>query len=62
MSKFIRLDQVKAMTGLSRSSIYQFIKDKKFPPQIKLGTRAVAWDASEIQEWMSSCIAQRTNN
>ncbi|SFI39788.1 AlpA family transcriptional regulator [Nitrosomonas sp. Nm34] len=61
MSKFIRLDQVKTITGLSRSSIYQFIKDGKFPSQVKLGARSVAWVASEIEEWMSSCIAKRGN-
>jgi prophage regulatory protein len=57
MNKFIRLQDVKAATGLSRSSIYQFIKDGTFPEQIKLGTRAVAWQLSEIQAWIDSRIA-----
>ncbi|SFM36504.1 helix-turn-helix transcriptional regulator [Nitrosomonas communis] len=62
MSKFIRLNQVKTITGLSRSSIYQFIKDGNFPSQVKLGARSVAWVASEIEEWMASCIAKRSNS
>jgi len=61
MPKFIRLDAVKSITGLSRSSIYQAISEGKFPSQVKLGARSVAWVASEIEEWMSSCIAKRSN-
>jgi prophage regulatory protein len=57
MSKLIRLNAVMGLTGLARSSIYQFIADGTFPEQVKLGARAVAWDASEIQEWIVSRIA-----
>jgi len=59
MKRFIRLNEVKKRTGLSRSSIYQFIANGKFPKQIKLGERAVAWTENEIQEWMDSQIATR---
>lgn len=59
--KFIKLEAVKYMTGLSRSSIYQYISEGRFPNQIKLGSRSVAWVASEVDEWMNSCIANRGN-
>ncbi len=59
MSIFIRLGQVKTMTGLSRSSIYQFIKDGSFPIQVKLGARAAAWVNSEIEDWISKRISER---
>ena len=55
MSKLLRLVSVKDVTGLSRSSIYAFIEQGKFPKQIKIGERAVAWDELEIQEWIDSC-------
>jgi len=60
MNKFIRLDNVKTLTGLSRSSIYQFIADGSFPSQLKLGERAVAWDEGEIKDWMNSRISARS--
>ena len=41
--RFIRLNEVRQITGLSRSSIYQFIAEGKFPSQVRIGTRAVAW-------------------
>jgi len=55
MNGFLRLNSVKDLTGLSRSSIYAFIKQGTFPKQIKIGERAVAWDASEITAWINTC-------
>lgn len=55
MTKMIKLPDVMEATALSRSSIYAFIKQGNFPQPIPLGTRAVGWDAAEIQNW----IAQR---
>lgn len=59
--KFVKLETVKSMTGLSRSSIYQYINEGRFPNQVRLGARSVAWVASEVDEWMNSCIANRGN-
>lgn len=59
MNKFIRLNQVKEKTGLSRSSIYQFIKEGKFPAQVKLGQRAAAWVDSEVDDWINYRISNR---
>ncbi|QQC63743.1 AlpA family phage regulatory protein [Paraburkholderia ginsengisoli] len=39
----LRRKQVEAATGLSRSTIYQRIKDKTFPPAIHLSSRSVGW-------------------
>lgn len=52
----IRLPDVKARTGLSRSSIYSFIKAGNFPPHVSLGARAVGWVSTEIDEWIASRI------
>ena len=48
---FIRLPEVKAVTGLSKTSIYQLIRAKSFPAPVRLGPRTVAWVKSEIREW-----------
>ncbi|AEJ01329.1 phage transcriptional regulator, AlpA [Nitrosomonas sp. Is79A3] len=58
--KFVKLETVKSMTGLSRSSIYQLINEGRFPNQVNLGSRSVAWVASEIEDWMNNCIANRS--
>jgi len=55
----IKLNEVKARTGLSRSSIYAYIDKGLFPAQIKLGERSVAWLDSEIESWVNSKINAR---
>ena len=52
--KILRLPAVKAITGLSRSSIYAFMVKGMFPTPISLGRRAVGWDASEINDWIET--------
>jgi predicted DNA-binding transcriptional regulator AlpA len=48
---FLRLPEVKAVTGLSKTSIYELVREKTFPAPIRLGPRAVAWVKSEIRQW-----------
>lgn len=57
---FLRLTDVKARTGLSRSTIYLNISQGKFPPHIRLGSRCVGWLESEIDDWMQTRINQRS--
>ena len=52
----LRLDAVKARTGLSRSYIYLLITEGKFPKQVSLGARAVGWVESEIDSWIEARI------
>ena len=53
---FLRLPEVKAITGLSKSSIYAQIKEKSFPAPVRLGAHAVAWVRSEVREWASERV------
>lgn len=54
MEQLYRLPDVIRITGLGRSSIYRLAKEGRFPPSIRIGDRAVAWRASEIEEWIKS--------
>lgn len=55
--KFLRLPEVKATTGLSKSSIYARISEGTFPKQIPLGPRLVVWVESDIQNWISEQVS-----
>ena len=57
--KFLKLQNVMSITGLSRSSIYLAIAEGRFPKQINLGARSIAFLESEVQEWMEACVANR---
>ena len=52
--RILRLPEVIALTGLSRSSIYKRIDDGTFPRQVCLGGRAVGWWEHEIQKWLTT--------
>ena len=55
----LRLPEVKARTGLSRSTIYLRIAEGVFPGPISLGARSVGWVESEIDAWIAQRIEQR---
>ena len=54
--RILRLPDVKARTGLSRSTIYLRIAEGKFPAPINLGIRSVGWVESEIDAWITTRI------
>ncbi|MBD2796323.1 AlpA family transcriptional regulator [Xenorhabdus sp. 18] len=57
-TNFIRLPEVQRKTGFGKAWIYKLIADGKFPKQVKIGTRSVAFIESEIDDWMSQRIAE----
>lgn len=52
----LRLPQVQNRTGLSRSAIYQRVREGSFPHPIKLGERASAWPETAVARWISERI------
>ena len=62
LRSFLRLKQVKAVTGMSRSWIYDAIRRGDFPAPIALGARAVAWDSADVADWQERRIQQSSKN
>lgn len=60
--KFIRLKEVMNRTGLSKPTIYTYMKKGKFPRSINLYARSTAWLESEIDEWINNKIKKRKEN
>jgi prophage regulatory protein len=58
-----RLRDVLSVTGWSKSTLYEKIREKKFPGPIKPDPdgRAVAWLSSEVDAHQQSRIAARDN-
>lgn len=55
MSKLLlRRPEVEFRTGLSRSTIYDWMKRGEFPQPVKLGARLVAWRESDIRAWLET--------
>lgn len=57
--RLIRLEEVRRITGLSRSRIYELMDIGRFPASIPLGegARAVGWIESEVRAWVARQIA-----
>jgi len=49
-----RLQQVMAITGLSRASIYARMQKGTFPSSIKLSEKSVGWRSDDIESWIES--------
>lgn len=52
--EYIRLPEVRRITGLSTPTIYRMASAGTFPRQVSLGPRCVAWIRSEVQAWAQS--------
>jgi prophage regulatory protein len=59
VDSILRLPQVVAKTGLSRSTLYVLQKHNEFPKAIQLGGRAVGWLNSEVSQWLAERAAAR---
>ncbi|HGM5433558.1 TPA: helix-turn-helix transcriptional regulator [Serratia marcescens] len=54
----IRLPDVQRRTGYSKAWIYRLMSQGKFPASVKIGTRAIAFVESEIDDWVNQRIAE----
>lgn len=56
---FLREEQVRQRTGLSRSQRDSLESEDRFPRRVPLSERAVAWVAAEVDAWCAARIAAR---
>ena len=50
----LRINEVKNITSMSNSTIYELIKTNKFPRPKRIGKRAVGWLENDIMAWLES--------
>lgn len=58
--RLIRLKEVLRICGMSRSTLYNNIKEQQFPEPIRISARSVAWLQSEVLEWIELRVKFRT--
>lgn len=51
--RFLRLPEVELRVGLKKACIYNRIKNRRFPAQVKLGS-ASRWRESEINAYVAN--------
>ena len=57
--KLMTKEEVSNTVKMSGSNIYRLMSLGRFPKPVKVGTGAVRWVASEIQDFLSEKIAAR---
>ena len=50
--KILRLRQVLDLTGLSRSTLYQYMQNQQFTIQVRLWPNIVGWVEDEVVDWI----------
>ena len=57
--RLVRPDQVLEMLGVSRVTLWKYIKDGKFPAPIKIGASRF-WGEAEVNEWFSRAVSRKS--
>lgn len=52
--RLITRREVEHLTGLSRSTIYERLRDGHFPASVSVGPRSVRWRLSEVRHWIET--------
>jgi prophage regulatory protein len=58
----LRRKAVEARSGLSRSTLYDYIRAGRFPAPVRVGSRAVGWVASEVDAWLAAQVERSRSN
>lgn len=54
LNRFMRVEEVLHVTGMSCSTLYRKIGSGTFPRQVALGANMVAWRESEVSDWLQN--------
>lgn len=61
--RFIKIEEVQGLSGVSRSQVYNLISGNSFPQPINISDkgsrRSPRWSFNEIQEWIEEKKRQR---
>jgi len=55
----ITMSELEVLTQLRKPTIYEKIRTREFPKQIRLGPNKVAWLRAEVLDWIAARAAER---
>lgn len=59
-TRFLRIETVLEMTGLSRTTLYRKVRGGTFPRQVLLSDRCTGWRESDVRNWAADPRKYRT--
>lgn len=60
--RLIRVPEVLRRVGFSRTTMYELIKEGRFPDKVIIRARSVAFVESEIDAWIENTISDSRRN
>lgn len=60
--RLIRVPEVLRRVGFSRTTMYELIKEGRFPNKVIIGARSVAFVESDIDAWIENTISDSRKN
>lgn len=58
--RMLRLAQVRELTGLGKTKIYELQAEGDFPMRVKITKHSVAWIEDEVQAWLARRVEGST--
>ena len=55
--RFVKIDEVRRLTSLSKAGLYKLIRKGEFPKPISIMAPPVAWIEHEVRAWQAERIA-----
>lgn len=59
--EMLRIESVKKLTALSKSTIYAEIQANRFPKPVRLTSRCSAWIKAEVVAYLQARISESRN-
>ena len=56
MTEILRPKDVCARLKISRSTLYSWVAQNRFPRQARYGVRAVGWRSDDVERWIESHV------
>lgn len=57
--RLVRPDKILEMLGVSRVTLWKYIRDGKFPAPIKIGASRF-WVEAEVNEWFGRAVSKKS--
>jgi prophage regulatory protein len=51
---YIRLANLLNLVPVGRSTLWQWVRDQKFPAPVKLSERITAWRVEDVRSWLAA--------
>ena len=56
--RLLRMPEVLRITGISRTTLWRYVRNPGFPLPVRLGPNAIAWRAPDVDKWFDSLPVQ----